>query len=84
MPYIKQEDRKKFDDAFNNLHCPESAGELNYMFTKICLRYFEKHHNYQGINDIIGALHGAASEFTRRYVAPYEDTKIKENQDVNA
>jgi len=26
MPYIKLEDRKKFDDAINNLHLPADAG----------------------------------------------------------
>lgn len=44
--------------------------------------YFARFHNYQGINDIIGALEGAKAEFQRRKVADYEDTKIAENGDV--
>ena len=39
-------------------------------------------YNYQTMNDIMGALAGAQIEFYRRKVAPYEDTKIKDNGDV--
>ena len=81
MPYIKQEDRQK---VFGATGCfPHNAGELNYVFTSILLGYIErKGLCYQTINDIIGALEGAKLEFYRRAVAPYEDTKIKENGDA--
>ena len=84
MPYIKQERR----DAMRNTlepkpDVPQNAGELNYVFTSILLGYIErKGLCYQTINDIIGALEGAKLEFYRRAVAPYEDTKIKENGDA--
>lgn len=74
MPYIKQDRRQ--------LVFPENAGELNYTFTMIVQQYFKEHSNYQGINDIIGALEGAKLEFYRRVASPYEDIKIKENGDV--
>jgi hypothetical protein len=83
MPYIKQIDRTMFDEAIENL-VPETAGELNYVFTRISHEYFNrpKGGNYQAFNDIIGALEGAKLELYRRKVAPYEDTKIEENGDV--
>jgi hypothetical protein len=86
MPYIKQEDRKKFDDVLKNLPVPANAGELNYLFTKIAINYFKfkepPNQNYQTINDIAGAFYGAAAEFTRRITESYENDKIANNGDV--
>ncbi len=94
MPYIKQEDREKFVDGdlgskvslmqLIGERC-NNAGELNYAFTVIAQTYLkEKGLRYQNINDIVGALEGAKMEMYRRIAAPYEDTKIAENGDVNA
>lgn len=78
MPYIKQEDRLKFETTVAT-----TAGELNYVLTKAINDYYWRdNQNYQAINDIIGALEGAKLEFYRRVVAPYEDKKIEENGDV--
>ena len=77
MPYIKKKDRFRATDS------PENAGELNYAITILIQKYLSKNGlNYQHINDIVGALEGAKSEFQRRVVNPYEDSKIKENGDV--
>lgn len=81
MPYIK---------GGRRVHvCPavpddvETAGELNYQFTMLVRAYVAARGlSYQTINDVVGALEGAKAEFQRRVVAPYEDTKIKENGDV--
>jgi hypothetical protein len=81
MPYIKQADRVAL--YFEPVDTPRNAGELNYVFTKICHRYWEENgENYQAFNDIIGALEGCKLELYRRKVGPYEDTKILENGDV--
>lgn len=79
MPYIP---RKSRSDVQNFGPC--NAGELNYLITQICLKYINggEQLHYQDLNDVIGALEGAKLEFYRRLVAPYEDTKIKENGDV--
>jgi len=77
MPYIKQEQRDELEDRM-----PDNAGELNYAFSLIAWDYFDRHHNYQGINDIVGALEGAKAEFQRRRVADYENTKIVINGDI--
>ena len=85
MPYIKGNRRaalRVLSDRFN--HEPiESAGELNYILTLI-LHTYRQHHteSYQTYNDMIGALESAKLELYRRSVALYEDTKIKENGDV--
>lgn len=81
MPYIKQERRLRIAENHNDEI--QVAGELNYAFSVLIRDYVNSHgKNYQTINDIIGALEGAKLEFYRRGVAPYEDTKIKENGDV--
>jgi len=96
MPYIKQEDRKKFcyqpvklgpnsdiDLVKATGGCCDTAGDLNYAFTVIIQQYLKNHGvNYQHLNDCVGALEGAKLELYRRVAAPYEDTKIQENGDV--
>lgn len=81
MPYISQLRRVKLDR--HEEFTPDTAGELNYTFTKAIIQYIEDHGvNYQTVNDIVGALEGAKLEFYRRVAAPYEDEKIKVNGDV--
>lgn len=86
MPYIKQEDRTKFQEALKQLaeSAPETPGELNYLFSIIASMYITKkgETRYQYINDIVGALEGAKLEIYRRVVGPYEDKAIKKNGDL--
>lgn len=86
MPYIKQEDRKRFEEALKLLahEAPKTPGELNYIFSMIASIYITAHgeKRYQYFNDILGALEGAKLEIYRRLVAPYEDSAIKKNGDL--
>lgn len=87
MPYIKMEDRGKYEellekliDIMKSLPVERIDGELNYVITRILkesypLRYFN-------LNRAMGVLECAKLEFYRRVVAPYEDIKIKESGDV--
>ncbi len=87
MPYIKMEDRGKYEGVLKELigilkglPVERIDGELNYVITRILkeaypLRYFN-------LNRAIGVLECAKLEFYRRVVAPYEDIKIKESGDV--
>ena len=79
MPYIRQEQRNKLAKGEK----PKDAGELNYSITKMLLEYLEaKGKSYATFNEIMGVMQCATQEFYRRWVAPYEDIKIKENGDV--
>lgn len=79
MPYIAKENR----DKLLNHMWPQTAGELNYCFTILIRRYWNKsRENYQALNDIVGALEGAKLELYRRLAVPYENDKIKVNGDV--
>lgn len=79
MPYIPRIRR----DAIESGGAPQSAGELNYLVTKLCSAFYARSEKrYQDCNDILGALDGAKLEFYRRVVVPYEDKKRAENGDV--
>jgi len=84
MPYItkKQQDELeawKYGDTHRE---PATPGELNYLITVLLRDYFKAHSNYQGINDIMGALSSAQAEFYRRIAVPYEENKCYDNGDV--
>ena len=86
MPYIETPNRIYWSGYLGPLegqiakNC--SAGELNYIITKILLAYWNRHASYVVANDIMGVLTCAGQEFYRRVVAPYEDTKREANGDV--
>jgi hypothetical protein len=85
MPYIKTEDRVKFENLVKDMSLTkiDTAGELNYLITRLVLSFLsQKNTSYQNYNDAIGALEGAKLELYRRSVSKYEDKKIKENGDV--
>ncbi|TRO48628.1 hypothetical protein E2P65_02515 [Candidatus Bathyarchaeota archaeon] len=87
MPYIKMEDRPKYEEHLSKLISTLKSqpvesidGELNYIITRILkesypLRYFN-------LNRAMGVLECCKLEFYRRVAAPYEDTKIEQNGDV--
>lgn len=80
MPYIKQSDRVDLEKG----KLPETAGELNYLITKMVHSYMSRMGiSYQHFNDVVGALEGCKLELYRRFIAKYEDEKILENGDVN-
>lgn len=86
MPYIKQEDRNRLIPVINDLvgllkNAP--AGEINYVFSTVIWRLFEKETKYSKANELIGVLECIKQEFYRRKVATYEDKKIAENGDVS-
>lgn len=93
MPYIKQEDRKNWENVISEISeiafCPHelklffNKGNLSYLIIKLCLMYIElKEKSYDSLVDVIGVLECTKAEFIRREVNPYEDEKIKENDDV--
>jgi hypothetical protein len=89
MPYIPQARREriregqKHDQHDPRDACPQSAGELNYLFFAAALHYLETHGtSYLTLNDIVGAYELSKQEFIRRVVAPYEDEAINRNGDV--
>lgn len=87
MPYIKKDLRDKLDIKLMDLaktleSCgiENRAGVLNYSISVLLRELFSK--KYSEINEAVGMLDCTKMEFYRRFAAPYEDAKIKENGDV--
>ncbi|WP_411971131.1 DUF6899 family protein [Halomonas rhizosphaerae] len=80
MPYIDQDRR----EALNSGSKPETAGELNYLVTRLVDAYVVSHGGlrYSRINEVVGVLECAKLEAYRRLAGPYEDRKAREAGDV--
>jgi hypothetical protein len=85
MPYINETLRVEFSTLTEMISkCSiTSAGELNYLITKLCCQYLDTYDvGYSSMNNAIGALECAKMELYRRIAVPYEDKKLIENGDV--
>jgi hypothetical protein len=85
MPYISKEARKNVKNLTDEIDKTmiHSPGDLNYLITMLCKKYFlQEKESYTTHNSIIGVLESAKLEWYRQRTAPYEDKKIKENGDV--
>lgn len=85
MPYINWGDRDRFIPLLKELQLahPSTAGELNYLVTKIFQKFLEHHgESYGTYNSIVGAIECAKLELYRRLIGNYEDTKKQLNGDV--
>ena len=89
MPYIAQENRKRFDPVIELLAelitklTHKRAGDLNYIFTKLLLLSLLKGKPmYCDYNEAIGVLECCKLELYRRGAAPYEDKAIAKNGDI--
>lgn len=80
MPYIKPQDR----DAVISDQIPETAGELNYLITKMCHEHLKFHGvNYRNINAVIGVLECAKASLIETVLIPYEKIKMKGNGNIS-
>ncbi|MFH0831952.1 MAG: hypothetical protein V1886_03775 [archaeon] len=87
MPYIKQDERKQYEKFIGDIiqilkkvPAEQQDGALNYIVSKILLGVYEP--RYFNFNRAVGVLECIKQEFYRRFVAGYEDKKIKENGDI--
>ncbi len=82
MPYIEQHVRMSLDPKIDALR-PDTAGDLNYVITRLCFSWFKRNGGrYLQIAIVMGTFICAAFEFYRRVAAPYEDKKCAESGDV--
>jgi hypothetical protein len=87
MPYIKQEDRPRYDrliqqvvGEFADLPLEKLDGHLNYFITRLLVTLYRP--SYFNYNRVQGLLECIKQEFYRRRVAPYEDKKMEQHGDV--
>jgi hypothetical protein len=81
MPYIKQEERRQYDAAIDELSSQLfTIGQLTYVLYKLCLEYVNRNEVcYKNYAAILGALTATIQEFYRKEVSEYEDEKELEN-----
>lgn len=86
MPYIKQDDRRKYDpavDALSDALAKDATpGDLNYCISRIIWELFDRKESYTKANELVGVLECVKQEFIRRRLNHYEDLKIIQNGDV--
>lgn len=85
MPYLRRDCRESVENLIRTRgldYIPLNAGELNYIVTRLTHNSICQSLDYKTINEMIGALECAKLELYRRIASPYEDTKIKQNGDV--
>jgi len=82
MPYIKDYQRPQCDKAVESLkdNKVQPNGMLNYVIFKLCKETVVP--SYNEYKNFIAELTECGEEIRRRFLAPYEDEKIKENGDV--
>ena len=82
MPYIKKERRSDMDQVVDLMAKKSVAvdGDLNYILYKFCKNHVKP--SYNNYKNYCGELEECVTEIRRRLLGPYEDTKIKENGDV--
>ena len=84
MPYIKAEDRYRFDDLLKTLDWNLTVGELNYFISSICHNWLRsKGVKYSNLNAVHGVLGCVDKELYRKVTGPYENEKIYENGPVS-
>lgn len=87
MPYIEQEDRKKFKGHIKALaELINNKGEMNYVISELVGSWIVKRKlfSYNGISNAISAVHDAEIELNRRILVPYEVGKIMLNEDLDS
>ena len=89
MPYIRKKDREKYEacityivQELEKLPMEKAEGELNYIISRILKLLYRTKPKYFNYNRMVGLLECVKLEAYRRWVAEYDDEKIKENGDI--
>ena len=85
MPYIPQQERQRIGGEIDGF-TPQNGGELQYAIATMIQAYYHRvcddGPRYANMEEIMGALDGAAREHYRVVVAPYEDHKMAQDGSV--
>lgn len=87
MPYIVPERRILLDSAIDHLFLNLEVqgfkdGDLNYCISRLLALKWKQNPSYSLAAMFKGVLGNVADEFYRRFAAPYEDNKMKQNGDI--
>jgi hypothetical protein len=83
VPYIKSEDRVKFDKVLDRMPVINTKGELEYCIFHLMNIYMkDKERRYSTLHDTVYAAQHCSDEYRRRFLDKREDQAIWENGDV--
>jgi hypothetical protein len=86
MPYVKPEDRKKYDkviEAIKNLEKIDTKGDLEFIVFYLMRAYMVKREaRYSTLHDVVYAVQHCADEFRRRFLDKREDEAKELNGDI--
>ena len=86
MPYIPKDQVDNLTGCYDGYDpsFQDTKEQLNYVITEFMVGYLKKHgKNDQNISDVIAAAQDAADEMKRRVLAPYEDAKRSDANNVD-
>lgn len=85
MPFIKQEDRFRFDIILKDLPLFNNKGELEYCIYKLMKHYMsDREVRYNTLHECVYAATHCADEFRRLHLDKREDEARETNGDVYA
>lgn len=80
MPYIKKEDRLKYDKVLNKITNIKAKGDLEYCIYKLMKIYMrDREFRYSTLHDTVYAIQHCADEFRRNYL----DKRENQAKDTN-
>ena len=80
MPYIKKENRYKYDKIVDLLPEIENKGDLEYIIFKVMKQYIKnKAFKYSVLHDATYATMHCADEFRRRFLDKRENESLNTN-----
>lgn len=83
MPYIKQDQREKYDEVLDELLFIDSKGDLEYCIFKLLKIFMATRENrYSTLHEAVYSAQHCADEFRRRYLDVREDLAKEANGDV--
>ena len=83
MPYIKQEERKLYDEVLNQMPDIKNKGDLEYCVFKLMKRFMSnREFRYSTLHEVVYAVMHCADEYRRRYLDKREDEAQYVNGDI--
>lgn len=83
MPYIKKENRSKYENELKLINSIDTKGDLEYCIFYLMSKYMQdKDGNYTNLHDTVYAAQHCADEFRRRFLDKREDQALHNNGDI--
>lgn len=83
MPYVKEENRKIYDEVLNLMPVIRDKGDLEYCIFKLMKRFMKtREFRYSTLHEVVYATMHCADEYRRRYLDKREDEAREKNGDI--